>query len=510
MMRDAPSHGKMTTPVPSITEPFNLADYVLNARARDPDKAALEIVGPNQRDIWTYAALSQAVSGIARGLHDLGFKPGDRVLLRLSNQVEFPLAYLGAITAGLVPVPTSAQLTQAEITTISQMVAPAVIIADGTAPLPHPNIVPVLSVADLRAMFDLPPRAPVLGDPNRLAYIIFTSGTSGRAKGVCHAHRAITARQMMWRDWYALRPDDRLMHSGAFNWTYTLGTGLMDPWSIGATAVIPAAGVTPAELPDLITGLDVTIFAAAPGVFRQGLRATKAINAPTLRHGLSAGEKLPASVANDWRAKTGTEVHEALGMSEISTFISSAPARPAPEGSSGYPQTGRQIAVLDAKEQPLGPDTPGELAVSTKDPGLMIGYLGEPPLAQDWFRTGDMVCQAPDGSITYLGRSDDMMNAGGFRVSPLEVERAFSNVEGLGDLAATSVEIKPDTFVIALFYTAPAPLEEAALRAHAHQTLAHYKQPRLYIHRSSLPKGPNGKMNRRKLRAEFEAPHGET
>lgn len=498
----------MQTHDPIQTDAFNMAEYVLRTIPREANKTALEIVGPNTRNVWSYGQIDNAVFGIAQGLRKLGYAPGDRVLLRMANRVEFPLAYLGAIAAGLVPVPTSAQLTESEISKIAHMIQPALILADEDTVLPKAGTNTVIFLDQLRAMFHEDALLPVQGNAERLAYIIFTSGTAATPKGVCHAHRAITARRMMWDDWYGLSADDKLMHAGAFNWTYTLGTGLMDPWTIGATAVIPSPDVTPAQLPELIAELDVTIFAAAPGIYRQCLRGCQKFPKTRLRHGLSAGEKLPEAVAKDWQDKTGTQVHEALGMSEISTFISGSPNRPAPQGSSGYAQKGRNIVVLDPNGNPVKPDEPGELAISRADPGLMLGYLDQPALEAAWFRTGDMVSQSEDGAIRYLGRTDDMMNAGGFRVSPMEVEKAFADVPGMIDAAAVSIEVKPGTFVIALFFAASSQIEEDDLRAHAHKTLAHYKQPRLYIHRASLPKGPNGKMNRRKLRAEFEAKHG--
>ena len=108
----------------------------------------------------------------------------------------------------------------------------------------------------------------------------------------------------------------------------------MDPWTLGATALIPGEGVTPAQLPLLLKRFDATIFAAAPGVFRQMLRATLP-PLPRLRHALSAGEKLPDATRAAWQEATGTEVHEALGMSEVSTFLSGCPTRPAPAGTTG-------------------------------------------------------------------------------------------------------------------------------------------------------------------------------
>ncbi|MFN7053108.1 MAG: AMP-binding protein, partial [Gemmobacter sp.] len=125
--------------------------------------------------------------------------------------------------------------------------------------------------------------------------------------------------------------------------------------------LIPGAGVTPEQLPLLLKRFDATILAAAPGVIRQMLRTTLPA-LPKLRHGLSAGESLLPALRQDWRDRTGTDLHEALGMSECSTFISGSPARPAPEGCAGYPQPGRRVAVLGA-EGPVLRGEAGTLAV---------------------------------------------------------------------------------------------------------------------------------------------------
>jgi acyl-coenzyme A synthetase/AMP-(fatty) acid ligase len=140
----------------------------------------------------------------------------------------------------------------------------------------------------------------------------------------------------------------------------------------------------------------------------------------------------------------------------------------------------------------------------------MLGYWDAPAQTAerfrgDWFLTGDQGVRAADGQITYLGRSDDMMNAGGFRVSPLEVEAALAAMPGLEAVGVTEVEVRPDVRVIAAFYTAPVALDDAALRRYAETRLARYKQPRLYIHLPTLPTGANGKLLRRALRAAYEA-----
>lgn len=489
---------------PPCPEPFNLAAHALRHAGDLGDKTALEILHPDHVERLSYAALEAQVRGVGTGLLRLGLVPGDRILLRLGNSTAFPLAYLGAIAAGLVPVPTAAALTGAEITKLAAEVAPALIIAGPEIALPaHPA--PVIDLSDLEAMTGLPPCAYAMGPADRMAYIVFTSGSSGRPNAVAHAHRALWARGMMHQGWEGLTPEDRLLHAGALNWTYTLGTGLLDPWVIGATALIPAPGTLPADLPPLLARHKATIVAAAPGVFRQMLRAGLP-PLPHLRHGLSAGEALPPALRAAWQKATATDLHEALGMTECSTFISGSPTQPAPQGHSGFPQTGRRVAVLNEDCTFVQYDEPGLLAIHRADPGLMLGYLNQAEdtaarFKGDWFLTGDLVAQSANGAIRHLGRADDIMNPGGFRVAPQEVEAAIASFPGLSECAVTEVEVKDGVRVIACAYVSAHPLNAAALATHAAQTLAPYKCPRLWHHLDHLPRNANNKLNRRALRA---------
>ncbi|MGB3245515.1 MAG: class I adenylate-forming enzyme family protein [Sulfitobacter sp.] len=486
---------------------FNLAQYVLARGARSPDKIALSLLYEDHTEEWRYDRLIASVRGIAAGLLQSGLVAGDIVLMRLGNTPDFPLAYLGALAAGLVPVPTSSALTQAEVAGMIATLAPRAVLLDPVVACPaHDNIIPL---SELRTMRDLPPADWHLGQAERPGYIVFTSGTSGKPAAVLHAHRAILARRMMFDGWYGLGPEDRMLHAGAFNWTYTLGTGLMDPWTVGATALIPAPGTAPADLPALLRTHRATLFAAAPGVFRQILASDADMALPDLRHGLSAGEKMATPVRAAWERATDRQVYEAFGMSECSTFISSCPSRPAQGSAVGCAQQGRKVAILDAAG-PVADGTPGTIAIDCNDPGLMLGYFGAPDetakrFQGQWFLTGDQGVRDSDGQITYLGRADDMMNAGGFRVSPLEVEAALATIPGVSGIGVAEVEVKPDVHVIAAFYTGPAPLDDAALQAYAKDKLARYKQPRLYIHLPELPTGANGKLQRRALRVAFEA-----
>lgn len=489
-------------PAPACPDRLNLAHYALWSNGAANDKVALVVLGPDFTQELTFGQLRDAVLKTAGGLCQAGLRPGQKVLMRLGNTPDFPIVYLGAIAAGLIAVPTAASLGEDEITKITARLQPDAIVAAPGIALPRSDD-PVLSPQTLSEAKPL--EQPADTRANDPAYIVFTSGTSGIPTGVIHAHRAILARQMMTQGWYALTAEDRMLHAGAFNWTYTLGTGLLDPWALGATALVLAPGTAPDALPDLALRHNATMIAGAPGIFRRLLKSPMPA-LPKLRHALAAGEKLPQSLRESWRNATGTNIHEAFGQSECSTFISGSPDRPAPADTLGYAQPGRAIAIL-------GPDGPvprgevGAIAIHQSDPGLMLDYLGDDAATRtrgDWFLTGDQGLMRDDGAIEYHGRTDDILTAGGFRVSPIEVETAMMRHPGIDEAAAVDHAVNSETKVIALHYTGPATLDDATLTSHASAHLARYKQPRLFIHEQSLPRNANGKLLRRALWSENE------
>jgi acyl-coenzyme A synthetase/AMP-(fatty) acid ligase len=337
--------------------------------------------------------------------------------------------------------------------------------------------------------------------------MVYTSGTSGRPKAVVHGQRTAWARRMMWDGWYGLTPQDRVLHAGAFNWTYTLGAGLTDPWAIGATALIYVGRPDRHVWPALAAAHGATIFAAAPGVYRQMLDAPDlATGFASLRHGLSAGEAWPPTLAAAWTGATGKPVYEALGMSEVSTYLSFCPSHPPVPGATGRPQRGRRVAILpETGTQPVPLGSDGLLAVSRRDPGLMLGYWRRPEetaaaFRGEWFLTGDRARMNPDGTVTHLGRADEVMNAGGYRVAPQEVEAALLEHPAITDCAVTEIEAKAGVTVIAAFYTAAGPLDPDELAAHCAARLARYKCPRIFRRMDRLPRSPTGKLLRRHLR----------
>jgi len=492
------------TPCPDL---FNLAQYVLEAGLSCPKKSALEILGApgHVKERWSFADLRGAVLGTAWGLWDLGIRPGQKVVLRLGHRADFPICYLAVIALGGIAVPTSSQLTVAEFDRILEDLGDVALVVQDEK-LDGPSYrVPILNRRDLSGMRDLPPLPFHASNSNNPAYIVYTSGSSGRPKGVVHAHRAVWARRMMWEGWYGLTSDDRMLHAGAFNWTFTLGTGLLDPWAIGATSLVYQGPSDRHIWSELAHAHSASLFAGAPGVFRQLLSSPRNLSADfsTLRHALCAGEALPASVRMAWEDRTGTDIFEALGMSEVSTFISGSPGQLPVSGSVGRPQPGRSIAILNNGEA-VETGEIGSLSVHRDDPGLMLGYhrpdlLPHLPLTGEWFETGDRAKMTAEGDIFYEGRSDALITAGGYRISPEEVEGVLSGHPKIAEAAAIGIEVKEGATLMAAFIVILDDVDDGELRDYMSSHLAAYKIPRLFGRLEALPRSANGKLDRRRL-----------
>ncbi len=508
---------------------FNIARYCLAANAAAmPDKTALIVVGGGGEDRrWSYGELDLAVRRLAGGLVRRGLRPGQRLMIRMENDVPYILTFFAALAAGLVPLPSSAALTGEEAEfLLTDSAATAIALSDDLK-LSHdvPTHVLLLRTEEIVAMSR--GGAPIAyadtaaEDPG---FLIYTSGTVGRPKGVLHGQRTAWGRRPMYKGWYGIGGSDVILHAGAFNWTYTLGVGMIDPWANGATAVLYNGPPDPAVWPELIQRYAVTVFATVPSLYRRILKYgfLRRGRFPSLRHGLTAGEALPPEVLEDWRAATATNLYEALGMSEISTYISTAPGMTIKPGSPGKPQAGRRVAVLPVEAaddaaprarsdllRPLPPGEVGLLAVHRSDPGLMLGYWNRPEeeavvYRGEWFCGGDLAHIDADGYVWFHGRNDDILNPMGYRLSPLEIEAVLGRHPLVHEVAVTELAVSPGVNILVAFVIPHAPgdygrREETLILNWAREHLAAYKMPRKVVFVEHLPRTRNGKLLRRDL-----------
>ena len=498
---------------------FNIARYCLGPAApRAPHKVAMIVVHDAQNDIadaeyWTYGEIDAAVRRIAAGIRAKGLPAGARIMIRMGNTSDYALLYFGILAAGYVALPSSAQLTTSEARfLLEDSDASAIAVADELAVDHVPDGIAVWGPGEIEALKKHDPQEgfadTAAEDP---AFLVYTSGTSGKPKGVLHAHRSVWGRRPMYQGWYGISAEDRLLHAGAFNWTYTLGVGLTDPWANGATSILYNGPKDVQIWPKLIQDHKATIVAAVPTLYRQILKHCdlNAFDLSSLRHGLTAGEPLPLPVAKEWQDKTGTELYEALGMSECSTYISCSPEVPIKPGSPGKPQSGRKISILprDGGTEPLAAGEVGLLAVHCSDPGLMLHYWNRPGeddevFRGDWFVGGDLAEMDDDGYVWFHGRGDDVMTSMGYRVSPAEVEAALADHPDIAEVAVTEVAVADGVRIITAFVVPQEAreIDPDSILAHGAKKLAAYKRPRQVLVLEALPRTGNGKLQRNKLK----------
>lgn len=478
----------------------------------------------------TFAGLSKRTSQFAQLLRNIGIDAGDRVLIRLPNSLDYPTAFLGAMKRGAISVPTSTLLTADEVVYLAKDSGARVLVTDkaawktlreglnGVAGLTHVLLsgdgecLPAegLEVLDLASSLEAiaswdAPHQTKSDDP---AYLVYTSGTTGYPKGVLHAHRSMIGRQPASKYWFDFSPNgDRIMHSGKFNWTYVLGTGLMDPLYQGKTVIVHEGKNDANTWPRLIQKHQATIFIGVPTIYRQILQKTEFVqkDLPSLRYCMSAGEHLSDEVLAQWHERFAIDIYEAVGMSEFSYYLCETKSRPIRPGSAGFAQPGHDIALLDPETlQPVAQGEEGVISVPDTDPGLFINYWNQPEETakhkhDGWFITGDFARMDADGYIWFLGRKDDIIKSFGFRVSPYEVERVLKSHPEVADCASVAETIEKDkVLVVAYIILQPGSTANADdLYAFGKKHLAAYKAPKVVYITDQFPRTKNGKILRR-------------
>ncbi len=481
----------------------------------------------------TYAQLAARTSQFAQLLRKHGINPGDRVLIRLPNSLDYPTAFLGAMKAGCIAVPTSTLLTADEVIYLARDSGASALVMDHAA---WEQIAPRIAEApDARLALlsgkgkrldhcaipaiDLQPALDAItvwsaahatraDDP---AYLVYTSGTTGYPKGVLHAHRAMIGREPASQYWFNFDAAgvDRILHSGKFNWTYVLGSGLMDPLYRGKTVIVHE-GKNDAHLwTRLIAKHKATIFIGVPTIYRQIVQKTETTKAdvPSLRFCMSAGEHLSDDMLDTWRSRFGMDIFEAVGMSEFSYYLSQSIHRPIRAGSAGFPQPGHEIQLLNPDTlEPAPKGEEGMIAVPENDPGLFLRYWNLPEETAQYrhdgyFFTGDYAKLDEDGYLWFLGRKDDIIKSFGYRVSPYEVERVLKSHPAVADCACVGEEVEKDKLLV-VAYVIPQPgtaVTAEQLQTFGQQHLAAYKSPkRIYLARD-FPRTKNGKILRREI-----------
>ncbi len=503
----------------------NAVDYFVDRHVREGRGGRLAFADP-----WrslTYGELAAASARFAVALWAAGVQREQRIALVMLDTVDFPIAFWGAIRAGVVPVPINT-LLPADITgyILEDSRAAAVFVS---APLLAP-LAPaierlglgrtVASVPDGNgSAFDAflaggaPDARPAACSPDECAFWLYSSGSTGNPKGVRHAHSSLGATADTYgAQVLGIAPDDVMFSAAKLFFAYGLGNSMTFPMAVGAAAVLLPDRPTPEAVLATMRRFRPTMFGGVPTLYAALLAHPElgpGAGSDRLRRCISAGEPLPEHIGLRWRERVGSDILDGIGSTEmLHIFLSNRPDD-IRYGTTGKPVPGYDVRILEAGGE-VGTGEPGELVV--RGPSAAESYWNQRDKSRhtfrgEWTHTGDTYMRDEDGYYRYCGRSDDMLKVGGIWVSPFEVEEALighpavleAGVVGHPDSDAL---IKPKAFVV-LQEGAPRDDPAAlavALQNHVKERIGVWKYPRWITFCDTLPKTATGKIQRYKLR----------
>lgn len=493
---------------------FNAAEWFVGRHVREGRGAAVALV--TRERTLTYEALDREVRAFAGALRDAGVRRGERVAFVAPDDLPLAVGFWGTIAAGAVAVPINTLLKPHDHAAILADCDPRLVVLDPR--IAAPSVVPegalVWEASEVFARTSAAAPASTYAPTHRdaFAFFLYSSGTTGEPKGVVHLqHDMWIASETYGLEVLGIRPDDRCLSVAKIFFAYGLGNSLYFPAHVGATTALMADRPTPDAIFAAVKHHKPTLFFAVPTAYANLLAAMEAgaeADFSSVRLCVSAGEALPASLFERWKARTGTEILDGIGSTEIChIFLSNRPGACVP-GSTGEPVPGYDLRLVDE----TGSDVPdGELGdLLVRGDSTMALYWNKHEatkhtLRGDWIRTGDKYYRDASGHYFHGGRSDDMIKAGGIWVSPVEVEGVLVSHEDVIECAVVGSPdegglVKPHAFVV-LREGADASDIEARLKAFAKEKLAPYKAPRWVTVARELPKTATGKIQRFLLRA---------
>ncbi|HEY5896166.1 MAG TPA: benzoate-CoA ligase family protein [Burkholderiales bacterium] len=470
----------------------------------------------------TYAELAERVDRAANALRSLGVRREERIGIAMVDCCDWPALFLGAIKAGIVPVAMNTLLTRADYEyQLKDSRARALFFSAPFAKTFEgirsacPDLEHVVAQAELQQMLaKAQPKAKAAATlADDICFWLYSSGSTGAPKGTVHLHSHLIATAELYaKPILGIRESDVVFSAAKLFFAYGLGNALTFPMSVGATTVLMGERPTPESVFKRLTQMKPTIFYGVPTLYAALLAhpAFPKREDLKLRICTSAGEALPANLGERWTEKTGAEILDGIGSTEmLHIFISNRPGE-VRYGTTGKPVPGYEVRLLDEEGRLITkPGELGELQISGPTSALMYWNQREKTKSTfqgPWTRSGDKYSFDKDGYYTYGGRSDDMLKVGGIYVSPVEVEAALVTHEAVLEAAVVGAEdpeklVKPKAYVVLKANKQPNEELKAALQQHVKAKLAPYKYPRWIEFIPELPKTATGKIQRFKLRS---------
>jgi benzoate-CoA ligase family protein len=512
--------------IEAIPRAYNFADDILCRNLRAGRAAKTLFIDP--RGTWTYGQVAERVGRFGAAMRSLGVRSEERILLALTDTVDWPTAFLGAIKAGIVPVPVGTLMTEddyrfmladsrARVLVVSEELLPKFVDLIGSAPDLMNVIVSGENGFGHRPLEELladasPEAFTASTTRDDICFWLYTSGSTGRPKGVVHAHASLRLTADLYGTGVlGLQPTDVCYSVGKLFFAYGLGNSLTFPMAVGATAILSPEHPSPASVAAILREHRVTAFYAVPTFYAAFLAGNEPQRPADLRlrYCISAGEALPAEIGRRWKERYKIDILDGLGTTEmLHIFLSNNP-QDVKYGTTGRPVPGYELRLIgDAGDPITAKNQMGELQV--RGPTAAIMYWNDRERSRktflgEWTRTGDKYMREDGDYYVYCGREDDMFKVGGIYVSPIEVEGALCTHPDVLQAAVVGWPdehnlVKPKALVVLKSAEKASDDLGRRLQEHVKARLAHFKSPHWIEFCAELPKTANGKVQRFKLR----------
>ena len=516
-------------------ESFNACVYLVDRQVDAGFGGHLAVTGP--AGSLSYAALAERAAVLAAGFQASGVRPEERVLLVATDRPETVITFCALLRMGAVPVPVSTMYRGEELGELLRDCRARTVVATpecadvaraamGLAPEARTLVLTeeaesqdldqtgVPAGVTVRAWDDLLSEGQQAGTAapygtwfDSPAFWLYTSGTTGRPKAAMHRHGSVArvcetyAHQVL-----GITQQDRCYSVAKLFFAYGLGNSLLFPFSVGATSVLDPARATPGGAVTRLTEDRPTLFFGGPAFFAALLNTDAPADAfGTVRLAASAGEALPAEIYRRFTKRYGVDIIDGLGSTEaLHIFISNRPGAVRP-GTSGTVVPGYEARLVDEAGGPVADGQPGHLLV--RGDSIATGYWCRTATTREvfqgeWLRTGDTYTRSADGFYTCLGRSNDMIKAGGIWVSPMEVEGRLLQHPSVSECAVVGHRDAEglEEVVACVVPATGGAVDAGELIAFCRQGLASFKRPREVLTMDGLPKTATGKIQRNVVR----------
>jgi malonyl-CoA/methylmalonyl-CoA synthetase len=473
---------------------------------------------------YSYGQVDRRSAAMAAALAEGGARPGDRVVVQVDKSADAVALYLACLRGGFVYVPLNTAYTPEEVGFFLGDADPAVFVFK---PGRASKLKPVADIAGVPKIFTLSNRSTgtlaeaassitpigsvMAREPDDVACMVYTSGTTGRSKGAMLTHRGIATNARALHAIWRFRPGDVLLHCLPIFHIHGLFIALHCAM-LNASEVLflPKfdADEVKAALPHS------TVMMGVPTHYRRLLADPEfgSADCQTIRLFVSGSAPLAEPVFHEFIARTGHTICERYGMTETGIIASNPPEGQRIAGTVGYALPEMEMRVADEKDEPLGAGEIGEVQV--RGPHVFPGYWGledktaESLTGDGFFRTGDQGSMGADGRLTLVGRSTDMIISGGYNVYPKEIELVVDSQDGVTESAVVGLPHPDFGEAVTAFVVADESVDEETLEQAVEDRLANYKRPKRYVFLSSLPRNAMGKVQKAQLREAYAELHG--